>query len=52
MEARDDQTTSKQEKLKLTVQQVAGLVQSQYVYVRRSCKDLFVEGHGKPSFHE
>jgi hypothetical protein len=54
-EAKDDQTPRQRKQLRdkvmrclgtsaepLTAQEIAGLVQSQYEYVRRCCKDLFI----------
>jgi hypothetical protein len=56
-EAKDDQTPRQRKRLRdkvirclsassepLTAKEIAGLVQSQYEYVRRCCKDLFVRG--------
>lgn len=56
-EAKDDQTPRQRKQLRdkvmhclgtsskpLTAQEIAGLVQSKYEYVRRCCKDLFIRG--------
>jgi hypothetical protein len=56
-EAKDDQTPRQRKQLRdkvmqclgtsskpLSAQEIAGLVQSQYEYVRRCCKDLFIKG--------